>query len=205
MKKISVFLLCLLLIAGTCFSATIVQIGPSSDFEASDSDDFDPDRIAGDAVDNDTIEGSLITDASILAAKVGDVLSAGGTCVPIGDFTAAISTGTKWSGAFRVLYKHTLTKVALTTNEVVGSITIDVWKDAAGATTGLSVLTDADSLFDTATEPSIADASADNYDEEIAFDAGEAAGAAGTYYVVNVDAAATITGVSVCFDFERVD
>jgi len=126
-------------------------------------------------------------------------------CVPIGDYSAAIATGTHWYSAFEIPFAHTLTNVILTTNEVVGSMTIDVWVDAPGATTGLAALADADSLFDTATEPAIADASADNYIPIVAFDDGEAAGAAGDVYVINVDAAATITGATVCFEFTRTD
>jgi len=205
MKKILVFLFCLSLIASTCFSATIVQIGPSSDFESATSNDFDPDRVAGDGTDNDTLEGSVLTAASVPVAKLTSSTTSVVACVPVGDYVAAISTGTHWNTAFEVTFPHTLTKVILTTYAVVGSMTIDIWVDAPGATTGLAALTDADSPFDTATEPAIADASADNYFEITSFDAGEAAGAAGDWYVVNVDAAATITGATVCFEFTRTD
>ena len=147
----------------------------------------------------------MLIASQVSAATITKLGNKSVACIPIGDYSAAIGTGTKWYSAFEVPYTHTLNKIILTTNEVVGSMTIDVWVDAAGATTGLAALTDADSLFDTATEPAIADASADKYFEITSFDANEAAGAAGGWYVINVDAASTITGATVCFEFTRVD
>jgi hypothetical protein len=46
------------------FSATVVQIGPSSSFESATSDNIDPDRLAGDTIDNDTIDTSGAISAS---------------------------------------------------------------------------------------------------------------------------------------------
>ena len=147
----------------------------------------------------------LMVAGSVFAETAVNIGIKDSHCVSIGDYSGAIGTGAVWSTAFNVPYKHTLTKVILTTNEVAGSITIDVWSDAPGATTGLSALADADSLFDTATEPAIADASADNYFETATFDNGEAANTAGDWYVINVDAAATVTGASVCLEYTRAN
>ncbi len=143
--------------------------------------------------------------SNIDAANVKAILKTDGACVIIGDGTNAITTGTKWNTAFRVPFKHTLDKVILTTSETSGSITIDIWSDVPGATTGLSALTDADSLFDVSPEPTISNASTDNYVEVTSFDSGEASNNAGDWYVVNVDSVATLKMVNVCFEFSRVD
>ena len=150
---------------------------------------------------------STSVDASgdIVAAGAATVMKTEGATISLGDWSAEVADGAYYSKAFRVPFKATLTKIILTSDGNVGSCTIDVWSDAASATTGMDNIADADSLFDTATEPAIADASADNYFEVTSFDAGESAIAAGDWVVVNVDACTTLTGLNISFEMTRTD
>ena len=141
----------------------------------------------------------------IVAAGAATVMKTEGATISLGDWSAEVADGAYYSKAFRVPFKATLTKIILTSDGNVGSCTIDVWSDAASATTGMDNITDADSLFDTATEPAIADASADNYFEVTSFDDGESAIAAGDWVVVNVDACTTLTGLNISFEMTRTD
>jgi len=127
--------------------------------------------------------------------------------VGVGNGSDAISTGINWTRAYTVPGKCDLTKIEITTNEVSGSITLDFWVDEPGAADGLAAITDADSLFDTATEPAIADASSDNTPPATTtFDTGEAVDIpAGSRIVPNVDAAATLTYVQVTYTFVLKD
>ena len=155
---------------------------------------------------SDYIDGAAIEDDGIPAAKVASVMKTEGFSITLGNGSDAITTGTKMLKKVRVPFKHDLSKIVLTTNETAGSITIDVRIDEPGATTGLSEITDADSLFDTASEPSIADASSDNFVETTSFDTGEATDIpAGSYYVIAVDAASTLTLADVSFEMTRKD
>jgi hypothetical protein len=138
------------------------------------------------AVANDNLDVSVVkSGASCYFDGDGSALSANDQC------------------RFRIPFKHTLNSVILTTDENLGTITIDVWIDEAGGSTGLDDVTDADSLFDTASEPTM-DASSDQYVETVIFDSGEAVDIiTNSYYIVNIDAVSTLTKVNVDFDFTR--
>ncbi len=148
---------------------------------------------------------AAIAAGAVTAAKSAAVMKTDGFCIALGNGTDAIAAGAYYSKAVRVPFKATLAKVILTTVKTTGALTIDVWIDAPSATTGLQAITDADSLFDTATEPAIADASQDSYVEVTSFDAGENAIAAGDWIVVNADGTPTLTEANVCFELTRTD
>ncbi|MFA6335950.1 MAG: hypothetical protein WCX48_10470 [Bacteroidales bacterium] len=147
----------------------------------------------------------VLKDASVTAAKMAAVMKSDGPTITIGNGTDVISTGIVQTSYFRVPFKATMTDVILTTVGAVGALGIDVWCDTPGATTGLAAVTDADSLFDTATEPAIADASSDNYIPITSFDSGEDALAEGDVCVINVDSATTLTRAQVFIQMDRVD
>jgi len=180
---------------------------------------IDPDKIGTDTTSNNKIEptnvnfqsadfglneGKFWIGSSANLATPVDAID--NISVGLGNGTDAITTGRKNTRTFCIPYKHDLEQVILTTNEVVGSMTIDIWIDEMSATTGLAAVADADSLFDTATEPAIADASADNHFIITSFDSGEAIDIpANSCYVINVDAAATLTYALITLQLERVD
>lgn len=172
---------------------------------------IDAEHLAADIIDeskiaDDGIDSEHYNDSSIDAVHVASVLKIEGFTISLGNDSDAITTGTKILKTVRVPFKHDLSKIRLTTDETSGSITVDVWVDEAGATNGLAAVTDADSLFDTASEPAIADASSDNDVEVTSFDSGEATDIpAGSYYVINVDSASTLTYVAVSFQMTRKD
>jgi len=180
---------------------------------------IDPDKIGTDGTANDKIEPANINfqtaDFGLAEGKLW-IGSGAGLATPVdaidnisvglGNGSDAITTGRKNTRTFCIPYKHDLEQIILTTNEVSGSITVDVWIDEMSATTGLAAVADVDSLFDTSTEPAIADASSDNHFIITSFDSGEAIDIpANSCYVINVDAAATLTYALLTFQIERVD
>lgn len=147
-----------------------------------------------------------ITSGGVTAALAATVMKTDGWNISLGNDSDAITTGKKILKTVCVSFKHDLEEIGLCTDETSGSITIDVWIDEKGATTGLAEITDADSLFDTASEPTISDASSDNCVAVTSFDSGEDTDIpAGTCYVINVDAASTLTYTNVPFKVIRKD
>jgi hypothetical protein len=131
-----------------------------------------------------------------------------GISYKLGNGTDAISTGVQSTTWVRVPFKHDLDSIILWTDGNSGAITIDIWIDEASAgTNGVdSDVTDADSLFDTASEPAIADASSDAYVSTTSFDSGEDTDIpAGSFYVINVDSASTLTDAYVELSLTRKD
>ena len=150
---------------------------------------------------------AAIVDASVIPSKVSTAMKTDSVTIIIGNGSDAITTGTRWNTYFIVPYKHDIGTIALTTTENAGSITIDIWADElTGGTDGPdSDITDADSFFDTASEPAIADASSDAY-VTATVDSGEGTDVpAGTGYVVTVDAASTLTRCILTISFTRKD
>jgi len=115
---------------------------------------------------------------------------------------SAITTGVKYNSFFFIPRNLTLTGVALTTNEQVGSCTVDVWAGMLGGTTGFLNITNSNSLFNVATPPSITDASVDNTIGVSSFDVGEADFNNLTVIGVNIDACTTLTRICIVFYFE---
>ena len=119
--------------------------------------------------------------------------------VHVGGSGDVITAGTKYTTYFKTPYELTLDGILFTTAETLGSCTIDVWVGKEDAVTGLANISDADSLFDTATEPSIADASTDRATWVTSFDSGENIIPLGGVIGVTVDACTTLTHFMVVF------
>lgn len=113
--------------------------------------------------------------------------------------STAISTGVKYHACVNVPFDFTLQKVKMLTPETTGSITIDLWVDAFANWPP----TNADSLYDTATEPTIAAAGTDNEIEDTDFDSGEADFTKGDIVCVNVDAVDTLKEVLIFLEGVR--
>jgi len=115
---------------------------------------------------------------------------------------SAITAGVKYDAFFFIPRDLTLTGIALTTDEQVGSCTVDIWAGALGGTTGFLNITDSNSLFNVATPPSIADASSDNTVGVSSFDTDEEDVTQSTVIGINVDACVSLTRICIIFYFE---
>ncbi len=140
-------------------------------------------KIADDTITDDDIDNS--TPADVMKAGAVLVLDGGGS---------AISTGEK-KVYIRWPFNCTLTKITLLADTST-TTTIDVWKDSYANFPP----TDADSLFDTESEPAI---SAALKSETTSFDSGEDSITAGDIMCVNVDANDNATILSIVFDVTK--
>jgi hypothetical protein len=130
----------------------------------------------------------------------GDTMREGGAVIYLGDGGAnAITAGTKYYAVIPVPYNCDLKSVKLLTPETSGNITIDLWVDSFANWPP----TNADSLFDSASEPTISDASSDNEVEVTSFDGGEADFAKGDIIILNVDSITTLKEVNVFLEWEK--
>ena len=142
----------------------------------------------------------LAVPSPAFAEYFGSGLQKGGHTVYLGDGGInPIGGGTIYRSAFQVPCNCTLLKIGMMTPEVVGNITIDVWVDSFANW----LPTDADSLFDVASEPVISDASTDNEIEVSSFDSDEDDWEAGDIVMINVDAVTTLKEVIIFLEWER--
>lgn len=107
---------------------------------------------------------------------------------------------------FRVPFKHTLNTVILTSMDAAGTAVIDVIVDELGDTAGLGALSSAaDSLFNTASNPSF-NAASDRNLPVSTFDGVENIDIpSGSYYIVNLDSTSGLLDLNVDFDFTKKD
>lgn len=208
-----VILFCLFI---SIFVSPIITEGGTINNQTKESNVAPVDVLPGYSVSNGAGRGFLVgnvmkvlnTGISGLSIANGNLPSTFEITFYIGDNDSVITTGVQYQTWIRVPFKHDLNSVTLWTDGNVGDIVIDIWVDEASATTnGVdSDVTDADSLFDVATEPTISNAATDAYVVINTFDTGEATDIpVGSWYVINVDSVTTLTNAHIILNCTKKD